>query len=127
MISFKDFLQEHNHCGTAQCCGKCQDEADSILWEEVLEESEYQGEKVTLNKPFRASGGKKKFYVYVKNEKNNVIKLGFGDPNMEIKRDDPDRRKAYRSRHGCDNPGPKWKANYWSCKMWSAKPVSKIT
>jgi hypothetical protein len=46
---------------------------------------------------------------------------------MSIKRDNPERRKAYRSRHGCDNPGPKWKANYWSCKMWSAKPVSKIT
>jgi hypothetical protein len=51
----------------------------------------------------------------------------FGDPNMSIKRDNPERRKAYRSRHGCDNPGPKYKANYWSCKMWSAKPVSKIT
>jgi hypothetical protein len=51
----------------------------------------------------------------------------FGDPNMSIKRDDPERRKAYRSRHGCDNPGPKWKANYWSCKNWSSKPVSKIT
>jgi hypothetical protein len=46
---------------------------------------------------------------------------------MSIKRDNPERRKAYRSRHGCDNPGPKYKANYWSCKMWSAKPVSKIT
>jgi hypothetical protein len=51
----------------------------------------------------------------------------FGDPNMTIKRDDPERRKAYRSRHGCDNPGPKWKANYWSCKNWSKTPVSKIT
>jgi hypothetical protein len=45
----------------------------------------------------------------------------FGDPNMEIRRDDPKRRKNYRSRHGCSNPGPKWKANYWSCKMWEAK------
>jgi hypothetical protein len=51
----------------------------------------------------------------------------FGDPNMTIKRDDPERRKAYRSRHGCDSPGPKWKANYWSCKNWSKTPVSKIT
>ena len=51
----------------------------------------------------------------------------FGDPNMSIKRDDPERRKAYRSRHGCESPGPKWKANYWSCKMWSKTPVSKIT
>jgi hypothetical protein len=82
----------------------------------------------TLNKPFRLpSGSKKKFGVYVKNDKGNVVMVKFGDPNMSIKRDDPERRKAYRSRHGCDNPGPKWKANYWSCKNWSSKPVSKIT
>jgi hypothetical protein len=84
--------------------------------------------KAPLNKPFRLpSGSKKKFGVYVKNDKGNVVKVTFGDPNMSIKRDNPERRKAYRSRHGCDNPGPKYKANYWSCKMWSAKPVSKIT
>jgi hypothetical protein len=84
--------------------------------------------KAPLNKPFRLpSGSKKKFGVYVKNDKGNIVKVTFGDPNMSIKRDDPERRKAYRSRHGCDNPGPKYKANYWSCKMWSAKPVSKIT
>ena len=82
----------------------------------------------TLNKPFRLpSGSKKKFGVYVKNDKGNVVMVKFGDPNMSIKRDDPERRKAYRSRHGCENPGPKWKANYWSCKMWSKTPVSKIT
>jgi len=84
--------------------------------------------KAPLNKPFRLpKGNKKKFGVYVKNQKGNIIMVKFGDPNMSIKRDNPARRKAYRSRHGCDNPGPKWKANYWSCKMWSAKPVSKIT
>ena len=84
--------------------------------------------KAPLNKPFRLpSGSKKKFGVYVKNDKGNIVKVTFGDPNMSIKRDNPERRKAYRSRHGCDNPGPKYKANYWSCKMWSVKPVSKIT
>jgi len=84
--------------------------------------------KAPLNKPFRLpSGSKKKFGVYVKNDKGNIVKVTFGDPNMSIKRDNPERRKAYRSRHGCDNPGPKYKANYWSCKMWSAKPVNKIT
>jgi hypothetical protein len=92
----------------------------------IKEEAEYQGKKVKLNDPFRSSDGKKKFYVYVKNEKGNVIKLGFGDPNMEIKRDDPERRKSYRARHNCDNPGPKWKANYWSCKMWSSTNVSEL-
>lgn len=86
-----------------------------------------KSKKVKLNKPFRTPGGPKKFSVYVKNEKGNVVKVNFGDPDMEIKRDDPERRKSYRARHNCDNPGPKWKANYWSCKMWSAQPVSKLT
>ena len=77
-------------------------------------------EKKTLNKPFRTPKGPKKFSVYVKNEKGNVVKVNFGDPNMEIKRDDPKRRKSFRARHNCDNPGPKWKARYWSCKQWRA-------
>ena len=88
------------------------------LFDHVLEEAEYQGKKVTLNDPIRSSDGKRKFHVYVKNEKGNVIKLGFGDPNMEIKRDDPARRKSFRARHNCDNPGPKYKARYWSCYQW---------
>jgi hypothetical protein len=88
------------------------------LFDHVLEEAEYQGKKVTLNDPVRSSDGNKKFHVYVKNEKGNVIKLGFGDPNMEIKRDDPARRKSFRARHNCDNPGPKYKARYWSCYQW---------
>ena len=87
-----------------------------------LQEATYDGRTVELNKPFRSTDNNHKFYVYVKNEKDNVIKLGFGDPNMEIKRDDPARLKSYRARHGCDkNPGPKWKANYWSCRMWASE------
>jgi hypothetical protein len=102
---------------------------DSIIdmideWEEI---SAAANEGKALNKPFRLpSGSKKKFGVYVKNDKGNIVKVTFGDPNMEIKRDDPERRKNYRARHNCDNPGPKWKANYWSCKNWSKKPVSKV-
>ena len=88
---------------------------------EKSEAAEYQGRKVQLNKPFRTSKGPKKFSVYVKNEKGNVVKVNFGDPNMEIKRDDPARRKSFRARHKCDNPGPKYKARYWSCKMWESK------
>ena len=80
--------------------------------------SEYQGRKVTLNKPFRTPDGPKKRSVYVKNEKGNVVKVNFGDPNMKIKKNDPARRKSFRARHNCDNPGPKWKARYWSCKAW---------
>ena len=98
-----------------EACEEC------TLYEDLqIEAAEYKGRKVKLNDPTRSSDGKKKFYVYVKNEKGNVIKLGFGDPNMEIKRDDPARRKNFRARHNCDNPGPKWKARYWSCYQWRA-------
>jgi len=85
-------------------------------WGEVEEEAEYQGRKVKLNNPTK--GDIKKTKVYVRNDKGNVVKVEFGDPNMEIKRDDPARRKSFRARHNCDNPGPKWKARYWSCKFW---------
>ena len=81
---------------------------------------------MTLNKPFRTPGGPKKFSVYVKNDKGNVVKVNFGDPAMEIKRDDPQRRKNFRARHNCDNPGPKWKARYWSCQWgWGSKKLSE--
>src|SRR6056300_1114360 len=103
--SFKEFAEEVNDWG---------------VMPSQITESEYQGKKVKLNDPFRTSGGPKKFSVYVKNEKGNVVKVNFGDPNMEIKRDDPDRRRNFRARHNCDNPGPKWKARYWSCYQWRA-------
>ena len=80
--------------------------------------AEYQGRKVKLGKPFLTPDGPKKRSVYVKNEKGNVVKVNFGDPNMEIKKDNPARRKSFRARHNCDNPGPRWKARYWSCKAW---------
>lgn len=91
------------------------------------EAEEYRGKKIKLNKPFRTPDGPKKFSVYVKNDKGNVVKVNFGDPNMDIKRDDPKRRKNFRARHQCDtNPGPKWKARYWSCKFWSSPKVSDL-
>jgi len=83
-----------------------------------------------LNKPFRLpSGSKKKFGVYVKSKSGNIIKVTFGDPNMEIRRDNPNAKKNFRSRHGCgtDRADDKTKAAYWSCKMWSDKPVSQVT
>lgn len=89
-----------------------------------------EAEKKTLNKPFRLpSGSNKKFGVYVKNDKGNTVMVKFGDPNMEIKRDDPERRKNFRARHQCDtNVGPKWKARYWACKTWErGKTVSEVT
>ena len=97
---------------------------DDIL--KTLDKAEYQGRKVKLNKPFRLSGEKKKFGVYVKNSKGNVVVVKFGDPKIDIKRDDPDKRRQFRARHNCDSPGPKDKARYWSCKMWSKKNVSDI-
>ena len=92
------------------------------LYDHAIMESEYQGRKVKLNDPFSLpSGSKKKFGVYVKNDKSNVVKVTFGDPNMGINRDDPEARKSFRARHQCDtNPGPKWKARYWSCYQWRA-------
>ena len=80
--------------------------------------AEYQGRNVKLGKPFRTPKGPKKFSVYVKNPKGNVVKVNFGDPNMKIKKNIPGRRKNFRARHNCDNPGPRHKARYWSCRAW---------
>jgi len=95
--------------------------------EDITNEAEYQGRKVKLGKPMR--GDVAKYKVYVKDKKTgNVKKVNFGDKNMEIKRDDPKRRKSFRARHGCGTPkaSDRTKARYWSCRMWSSKPVSKI-
>ena len=85
---------------------------------DYTESAEYQGRKVKLGKPFRTPNGPKKSAVYVKNDKGKVVIVRFGDPNMKIKKNIPDRRKSFRARHNCDNPGPRWKARYWSCKAW---------
>tara|TARA_R100001163_G_scaffold51462_1_gene38851 strand:+ start:2527 stop:4782 length:2256 start_codon:yes stop_codon:yes gene_type:complete len=92
-------------------------------WGEPFSAAEYQGKKVTLNKPFRTQGGKKKFAVYVQNKAGRVIIVRFGDPNMEIKRDDPKRRKAFRDRHNCSEAKDKTTPKYWSCRQWSTNKV----
>ena len=108
-------------CGCVDCnCNEKQNTNES----EVREKAEYDGRPVKLNNPTR--GDVKKYKVYVRNDKGNVVKVEYGDPNMEIKRDDPERRKSFRARHNCDNPGPKYKARYWSCKFWSAKSVTDL-
>ena len=93
---------------------------EEVIFEHELEgiqEAEYQGKKVKLNDPIR--GGSKKFYVYVKNEKGNVIKVSFGDTTgLSIKRDDPARRKSFRARHKCATAKDVFSARYWSCKNW---------
>ena len=98
--------------GVTEIFGEFSEEEES-----PLNEAEYRGRKVTLNKPMQ--GDVKKFKVYVKDPKTgNVKKVNFGDPNMRIKKSNPKRRKNFRARHNCKNPGPKTKARYWSCRKW---------
>lgn len=95
-------------------------EAYGDMWyneDETLDEAEYQGRKVSLGKPMR--GDVKKFKVYVRDPKTkNIKKVNFGDPNMRIKKSNPARRRSFRARHNCSNPGPRTKARYWSCRKW---------
>ena len=100
---FSKFIREYNQLLSEATCP-------------CLLEAEYQGRTVKLGKPMQ--GDVKKFKVYVKNDKGNVVKVNFGDPNMRIKKSNPARRKSFRARHNCDNPGPRTKARYWSCRKW---------
>ena len=106
-------------------------EALRVIVQEVMKEefakAEYQGEKVTLNKPRRLSGGNKKFEVFVM-DGDKVKRVTFGDPNMEIRRDEPKARANFRSRHSCDSKKDKTTAGYWSCRMWEGgTSVSELT
>tara|TARA_B100001250_G_scaffold325399_1_gene289181 strand:- start:84 stop:521 length:438 start_codon:yes stop_codon:yes gene_type:complete len=93
-----------------------------ISYLKELNEAEYQGRDVKLGKPMQ--GDSKKFKVYVKNPKGNVVKVNFGQGGkakggtMKIRKNNPEARKSFRARHNCDNPGPRHKARYWSCKKW---------
>lgn len=98
-------------------------EKTDFIPDNILEEAEYQGRKVQLGKIMQ--GDVKKFKVYVKNDKGKVVKVNFGfggksakGKRMVIKKDNPERRKSFRARHNCDNPGPRWKPRYWACKTW---------
>jgi hypothetical protein len=106
--------------------------SDEFLYEDIygsveevnlLQEAEYQGRKVQLGKIMQ--GDIKKFKVYVKNDKGKVVKVNFGfggksakGKRMVIKKNNPERRRSFRARHNCDNPGPRWKPRYWACKTW---------
>ena len=105
---------------------------DEFLYEDIygsveevnsLQEAEYQGRKVQLGKIMQ--GDIKKFKVYVKNDKGKVVKVNFGfggksakGKRMVIKKNNPERRRSFRARHNCDNPGPRWKPRYWACRTW---------
>ena len=82
-----------------------------------ISEAEYRGRKVKLNSPFRTPGGPKKFAVYVKNDKGNVVKVTFGDPNLRVRNNNPGARKSFRARHKCDQKKDRTKAGYWSCNV----------
>lgn len=81
-----------------------------------IDEAKYQGREVKLGKPMAGDVAKSK--VYVRGPKGNVVKVNFGDKTMRIKKSNPARRKSFRARHNCDNPGPRHKARYWSCRAW---------
>jgi hypothetical protein len=114
-------LKEEAWIQFESCCEDCMEQLQ-------ITEAEYEGKKVKLNDPIRTSENpNKKFKVYVKDPSTGNIKVvRFGDPNLSIKRDDPGRRRNFRARHDCDNPGPITKARYWSCRMWSKKSVSEL-
>lgn len=108
-------LEEYEELYEGQFCPQCL--IDYVKRHaNVLNEAEYKGRKVQLGKPM--PGDVKKFKVYVKNDKGNVVKVNFGQKGVKIKKNNPARRKSFRARHRCDNPGPRWKARYWSCRKW---------
>ncbi|CAB4125410.1 hypothetical protein UFOVP58_132 [uncultured Caudovirales phage] len=124
MLSFKDYLEEKSLSGCdcwknykrvpgTKPCSK-----GSCVKEETVDEATYQGKEVKLNKPMAGDVKKSKVYVDLDGD-GKATKVNFGDKNMTIKKDIPTRRKSFRARMHCDdNPGPKDKANYWSCKAW---------
>ena len=113
--NLQDAIDENGEYPCPECLYEVLSEA-SCGCPDLIPEAKYRGRKVKLNKPMR--GDVKKFKVYVKNAKGNVVKVNFGDKNMRIKKSNPKRRKSFRARHNCKNPGPKWKARYWSCRKW---------
>ena len=126
MISMKNLLNENESYCSEYYVENYHDIKEFVefmkSYKEDINEAEYQGRKVKLGKPMQ--GDVKKFKVYVKNPQGNVVKVNFGhkgkggEKTMSIKKNNPQRRKSFRARHNCDNPGPKTKARYWSCYQW---------
>ena len=126
MISMKNLLNENDSYCNEYYVENYHDIKEFVefmkSYKEDINEAEYQGRKVKLGKPMQ--GDVKKFKVYVKNPQGNVVKVNFGhkgkggEKTMSIKKNNPQRRKSFRARHNCDNPGPRHKARYWSCRAW---------
>jgi len=106
----------YKRMGTKQKGGKTVDNCVKMGEDADVDEAKYQGREVPLGKPM--AGDVKKSKVYVRGPKGNVVKVNFGDKKMRIKKSNPNRRKSFRARHNCSNPGPRWKARYWSCRAW---------
>jgi len=126
MISMKNLLNENESYCNEYFVENYHDIKEFVefmkSYKSDINEAEYQGRKVKLGKPMQ--GDVKKFKVYVKNPQGNVVKVNFGhkgkggEKTMSIKKNNPERRKSFRARHNCDNPGPRHKARYWSCRAW---------
>ena len=109
--------------GSDGACGACLLEMLNEGY--IMEQAEYRGRKVKLGKP--SIGDVRKYKVFVRDpDTGNVVKVNFGDPNMEIRRDDPKRRKSFRARHKCHLAKDRTTPRYWSCKFWAKKPVSSL-
>lgn len=121
MISFKQYIEEvaKDPCWTGykRKPGTEPYTDGSCVKEEDIDEATYQGKQVKLNKPMPGDVKKSKVYVDPDGD-GKAKKVNFGDPNMTIKKNNPERRRSFRARHNCDDPGPKDKARYWSCKAW---------
>ena len=126
MISMKNLLNENESYCNEYFVENYHDIKEFVefmkSYKSDINEAEYQGRKVKLGKPMQ--GDVKKFKVYVKNPQGNVVKVNFGhkgkggEKTMSIKKNNPERRKSFRARHNCDNPGTRHKARYWSCRAW---------
>jgi len=125
MISLKELLSENTECYEYDVVSNSDIKEFVEFMREYksdINEAEYQGRTVKLGKPMQ--GDVKKFKVYVKNPQGNVVKVNFGQGGnakggtMKIRKNNPEARKAFRARHNCDNPGPRHKARYWSCRKW---------
>jgi len=111
---WKGYRKTGTQPGTGKNAGKRVNDCEKI--KEDVDEAKYQGREVQLGK--KMAGDVKKSKVYVKNPQGNVVKVNFGDKKMRIKKSNPARRKSFRARHNCANPGPRHKARYWSCRSW---------
>jgi hypothetical protein len=113
---WKGYRKTGTQPGTGKNAGKRVNDCEKIKEDADIDEAKYQGREVQLGK--KMAGDVKKSKVYVKNPQGNVVKVNFGDKKMRIKKSNPARRKSFRARHNCANPGPRHKARYWSCRSW---------